>query len=258
MSYDNIAQQMRDEAQYILDRGIITRGQRLVVAGLLRDAADEFDRLTDRHNQALASLDGVEHLWHEAGCPGPLGFSKIANVAGVLERLQIENRELRRENRAWMNGVADVVEPLGYDRQAASGPADLLPGLKDITDRVLDVTQEQARRLSECVEARSYLYEQVVALSGQLDAQRTNEAKPIAGPLNPFNARDALDSELAAIGSECDWGDCSDESIALRWSPEVAAYLPVCTWHRGLPNLNDPAILDELRRFYETNGRGMQ
>lgn len=31
---------------------------------------------------------------------------------------------------AWMNGVADFVEPMGFDREAACGPADLLPGLK--------------------------------------------------------------------------------------------------------------------------------
>jgi hypothetical protein len=246
---------MRDEAERVLDRGIITRGQRLVVTGLLRDAADEFDRLTDWRNQALASLDGVEHLWHEAGCPGPLGYSKISAIAGVLERLQIENRELKRENRAWMNGVADVVEPLGYDRGAACGPSDLLPGLTDLRNHGM----EMARRLEECVEARSYLYEQAVTLSAQLDAQRTHEAKPIAGPSNPFDARDALDSELAAIGSECDWGDCSDESIALRWAPDVAGYLPVCARHQGiLPNLTDPGVLDELRRFYESNGREMQ
>jgi hypothetical protein len=30
----------------------------------------------------------------------------------------------------WMNAVADVVEPYGFDREAACGPADLLPGLR--------------------------------------------------------------------------------------------------------------------------------
>lgn len=37
---------------------------------------------------------------------------------------------LRAENDAWMNGVADAVEHLGFDREAACGPADLLPGLR--------------------------------------------------------------------------------------------------------------------------------
>lgn len=37
---------------------------------------------------------------------------------------------LRAERDAWMNAVADVVEPYGFDREAASGPADLIPGLR--------------------------------------------------------------------------------------------------------------------------------
>jgi hypothetical protein len=39
---------------------------------------------------------------------------------------------LRADNEAWMNGVADAVEPLGYNREAACGPSDLLPGLQDL------------------------------------------------------------------------------------------------------------------------------
>ena len=183
MTYDNIAQQMRDEADITLDRGIITRGQRLVVAGLLRDAADEFDRLTDWRNQALASLDGVEHLWHEAGCPGPLGFSKISAVAGVLERLQVENRELQRQNRAWMNGVADVVEPLGYDRDAACGPSDLLPGLTDLRNHDMETT----RALEEHLETARYQAERR-ALQWRRQAHELEEtnAEPPRG-LPPFD-----------------------------------------------------------------------
>lgn len=115
MSHDNILQQLRDEAQFLLDRGAITMGQRLIVAGLMRDVADLVDRLDDQCD-------------------------------------------------AWMNGVADVVEPLGYDRQAACGPSDLLPGLTELRNH----SMENARRLAECVEARSYLYEQVVDLSARL------------------------------------------------------------------------------------------
>lgn len=126
MSVTNITQQLRDEAQYLLDRGAITRGQRLVVAGLMRDAADAIERYDDEQ------------------------------CSEVLE--------LREQNAAWMNGVADVVEPLGYDRHAACGPADLLPGLTDL--RVHDM--EMTRRLAECVEARRYLYERV-ALGKRVD-----------------------------------------------------------------------------------------
>lgn len=45
----------------------------------------------------------------------------------TLERLQRECERLQRDCAAWMNGVADAVEPLGFDREAACGPADLLP-----------------------------------------------------------------------------------------------------------------------------------
>ena len=247
MTYDNIAQQMRDEAEHILDRGIITGGQRLVVAGLLRDAADEFDRLTDWRNQALASLDGVEHLWHEAGCPGPLGFSKIAAVAGVLERLQVENRQLQRENRAWMNGVADVVESFGYDREAASGPSDLLPGLTDLRNHDMEMT----RRLDECVEARSYLYEQVVALSAQLDEMK-RIAEPDPQP-NPFDEHTSMwEDEIRGMGLNPD----HVKQIVAKSKPYIdhGADPPD---PRGLPPF-DPETLTEVQRWYETGGREME
>lgn len=131
MSYDNIISQMRAESRHLLDRPVITRGQRLVAAALLSDAADVLEK-----------------------------------QAQLIDRLADECK-------AWMNGVADVVEALGYDRHAACGPSDLLPGLTEL--RVHGM--ESARRLDECVEARSYLYEQVVDLSARLD-----EAKRIAEP----------------------------------------------------------------------------
>lgn len=34
------------------------------------------------------------------------------------------------ERNVWRDAVADIVEPLGFDREAACGPADLLPGLR--------------------------------------------------------------------------------------------------------------------------------
>lgn len=45
MTYDNICRTLRDEAQLALDRGVITRGQRIVIASLMRDAADELEKL---------------------------------------------------------------------------------------------------------------------------------------------------------------------------------------------------------------------
>lgn len=33
------------------------------------------------------------------------------------------------------------------------------------------------------------------------------------------------------IGTSCDWGFCNDESVAVRWSFEFNAYLPVCEQH---------------------------
>lgn len=38
------------------------------------------------------------------------------------------------ECKVWMNAVADAVEPLGYSREAACGPADLLPGLDTLVE----------------------------------------------------------------------------------------------------------------------------
>lgn len=76
-----------------------------------------------------------------------------------------EIERLREQNSAWMNGVADAVEPFGYDRQAASGPADLLPGLTTMLDQLA----EAHRRLGECVDVRSVLYEQVNELTTRLE-----------------------------------------------------------------------------------------
>jgi len=54
---------------------------------------------------------------------------------------------LTAENDAWMNGVADAVEPLGFDREAASGPADLLPGLRWLVE-----ARAERDRLREALE----------------------------------------------------------------------------------------------------------
>lgn len=153
--FDDITQQLQDEAQHLLDRGAITRGQRLIVAGIMRDAADELEHLRRWQAEASHVLDEWEGVWMIAGQPGRLGASKAQAVGHEVQRL-------RSDVAAWMNGVADVVEPLGYDRGAACGPADLLPGLTELRNHDM----ENARRLAECVAARRYLYEQVVELSG--------------------------------------------------------------------------------------------
>lgn len=89
----------------------------------MREAADclaELDAEADRLRAIKKSDDGayahVVDLWHAVD-------EDASNLADSL--LQSEARE-----KAWMNGVADAVERLGYDREAACGPADLLPGLE--------------------------------------------------------------------------------------------------------------------------------
>lgn len=104
----------------------------------------EVERLRQWKAEATAVLDGWEGVWMIAGQPGRLGASKAQAVAHEVQRL-------RSACDAWMNGVADVVEGFGYDRQAACGPADLLPGLTDLRNHDMEMT----RRLAECVEARS-------------------------------------------------------------------------------------------------------
>ena len=114
----------------------------------------EVARLRQWKAEAEEVLAAWEGVWMIAGQPWRRGETQAQAVAREVQRL-------RSEVAAWMNGVADVVEPLGYDRGAACGPADLLPGLTEL--RVHDM--EMTRRLSECVEARSLLYQQVAQLS---------------------------------------------------------------------------------------------
>lgn len=110
----------------------------------------EIEQLRRWKSEATKVIDAWEGVYIIAGQPGMLGESKPHAVSREIQRL-------RSANAAWMNGVADVVEPYGYDRQAASGPADLLPGLTDLRAHGM----EMARRLQECVEARAVLYEQL-------------------------------------------------------------------------------------------------
>lgn len=55
-------------------------------------------------------------------------FNRLLDTDPI--RLRDIARSRDRECKAWANGVADFVEPMGFDREAACGPADLLPGLK--------------------------------------------------------------------------------------------------------------------------------
>lgn len=116
----------------------------------MADALDEVARLRQWKAEADEVLAAWEGVWMIAGQPWRRGETQAQAVAREVQHL-------RSQNAAWMNGVADIVEPWGYDRQAASGPADLLPGLTSI-----------AERLRECVEARRYLYERV-ALNKRVD-----------------------------------------------------------------------------------------
>jgi hypothetical protein len=50
------------------------------------------------------------------------------------ERLRVRLARAEDECKVWMNAVADAVEPLGYCREAACGPADLLPGLATLVE----------------------------------------------------------------------------------------------------------------------------
>lgn len=79
-------------------------------------------------DEVLAAWEGV---WMIAGQPWRRGETQAQAVAREVQHL-------RSQNAAWMNGVADAVEPLGYDRQAACGPADLLPGLIDLVELLAD------------------------------------------------------------------------------------------------------------------------
>jgi hypothetical protein len=126
------------EARAVVERGIVTRGQRLVIRELLLEAKEKIQNLRDDlaeledlrrwKREATEVLGNWEVTWDLAGRPGPLGLPKSECVTRHIERL-------RAECDAWMNGVADAVEPLGYDRGAACGPADLLPGLSTLLEK---------------------------------------------------------------------------------------------------------------------------
>lgn len=78
----------------------------------------EVARLRQWKDEATAVLAEWDKVHYEcAGASAHLGRTKAENVRRELLRL-------RGQCEVWMNGVADIVEPWGYDRRAASGPAD--------------------------------------------------------------------------------------------------------------------------------------
>lgn len=85
----------------------------------------EIERLRQWKAEADEVLAAWEGVWMIAGQPWRRGETQAQAVAREVQHL-------RSQNAAWMNGVADAVEVFGYDRQAASGPADLLPGLETL------------------------------------------------------------------------------------------------------------------------------
>lgn len=100
----------------------------------------EIGRLRQWKEEAMAVLAEWDDVHYEcAGASAHIGRSKAENVRRELRRL-------RGQCEVWMNGVADVVEPYGYDRRAANGPADLLPGLVTLAERVRAARQQVERQ----------------------------------------------------------------------------------------------------------------
>lgn len=218
---DHLLAHMQIEADFVVERGVVTRGQRIVIRDLLQKAHDEIIRLrdeasdcpicpmvaTDRDDalndfQSLAeSYDAlVANSSAEHQRMSDLLQALSANVTRLDEekeqdrhtieywkgqferreddyaRLYAQAEDIKEQYRdcaselaaarrhlahlqeacdAWMNGVADVVEPLGFDRHAASGPADLLPGLVDLvatwrlTGQVIYLEQQRWQEMAE-------------------------------------------------------------------------------------------------------------
>lgn len=88
---------------------------------------EELAQLRRWKAEAIEVLRQWDAAWLAAGRPGRPGESIAAATTREIERLRFENT-------AWRDGVADVVEPLGFDREAACGPADLLPGLTTLVE----------------------------------------------------------------------------------------------------------------------------
>lgn len=91
-----------------------------------------------KHHPELYDDDGnlKDDEPHDAAAEHHSPEESPALLRAELKACRAHIEQGRAENRSWMNGVADVVESYGYNREAACGPADLLPGLADlITER---------------------------------------------------------------------------------------------------------------------------
>jgi hypothetical protein len=86
----------------------------------------------------------------------------VLEAADALDARDARIEELEAERDVWMNGVADIVEALGFDREAACGPSDLLPGLRFLVERHGEATFDLSRRTA----ALRYLYESAIEWPG--------------------------------------------------------------------------------------------
>lgn len=105
-------------------------------------------------------------------------FEELDLVRHVADRSLKLSEQLRAECLAWMTGVADIVEPFGYDRQAASGPSDLLPGLDDLRN-------ERNELFERVVELETRLERHPVTTGGHeslLDSRRRKDLARIVPP----------------------------------------------------------------------------
>ena len=125
----------------------------------------------------------VELLWH-ASRVSPHLRDAVLDVERELLRL-------RRENAVWMNGVADAVEPLGFDREAACGPADLLPGLLLLVDQA----GRHGRAVGHAEGLRALMERRIERARGLIAEAKDDVDSPQAlGRLTA--ALDALDLEI--------------------------------------------------------------
>lgn len=107
--------------------------------------------------------------------------------------------DVRRENAAWMNGVADLADEfLGtYDREAACGPADLLPALGDVAQLLRSTIDPVLVALREALAERDAASEAWEALAGFEDPDVLDQAQS-----RLLLAQEALMGALAAARAE--------------------------------------------------------
>lgn len=180
---------------------------------------DDYPALT---TLADACADRVDEA-----CPEAVrAWREVARLRDDLIRSRLEAKRFMADCAAWMNGVADIVEPWGFDRQAACGPSDLLPGLTTL-----------AERLRDCVEARRYLYEQVVELTAKPPAPGLRDGIRERPSTWPPDSGDTVESRNlpAAPPESGDDPAGSDGSTATRGPAVGTGESPVLARHRVIP-----------------------